>query len=170
MGSEDSLGVRGVRGYLGGHEVGGQAGQACALLRGCRVGGGAGWEGSPGPPSVRLRPATSGTVSSAEHKADEDGQRALARWASGRLQHACDRPPAAPCSRSRRRGCLDSPIPSRDGGTVSQEDALTSPLEGSHPGLRVFVHHRIGKAGETQTRTPVARRPLVAGAGFQPWV
>ena len=105
-------------------------------------GGGAGWEGSPGPPSVHLCPATSGTVSSAEHKADEDGQRALARWASGRLQHVCDRLPAAPCSRSRRRGCLDSPIPSRDGGTVSQEDALTSPLEGSHPGLRVFVHHR----------------------------
>ena len=56
-GSEDSSGVRGVRGYLGGHEVGGQAGQACALLRGCRVGW-RGWLGGqpwatfcPSPPS-----------------------------------------------------------------------------------------------------------------------
>lgn len=93
--------------------------------------------GQPLATSLSICPGTSGTVSSAEHKADEDGQgswpaSARVQWASCRL-----------LLKEQKTWVLrrpHSPLPPVILATVSQEDALSRPSEGSHPGLCVFLY------------------------------
>lgn len=125
---QDRLGITGVRG---------QVGHTCPLLRGCRVGWRGWMGGQPLATSLSICPGTSGTVFSAEHKADEDGQgswpaSACVQWASCRL-----------LLKEQKTWVLrrpHSPLPPVILATVSQEDALSRPSEGSHPGLCVFLY------------------------------